>query len=212
MSTWRAAVGAAVLGVWVAAGAADAAGERGTPTATVETLQTALLGLMKDAERLGYRGRFDRIAPVIDRTFDVPLMAEKVVGRHWRSLSEADRARWRSVFREFTAANYAGNFDRFSGQHFEVTGEEPGANETQLVRTMLHDPGGENVELIYRLHHATDGWRIVDILLKGTVSELALRRSDYTSVLERDGLDGLVATLRARIDDLAAGRGKRTGP
>jgi phospholipid transport system substrate-binding protein len=210
MLSWRVATAGVAVVLAAAAGFA-AAVQRATPVATVEALQDGLLGLLKDADRLGYRGRLARIEPVIDETFDVPFMAEKAVGRHWKTLSDADRARWVALFREFMAANYAGNFDRFSGQRFEVLGEEPAANDTRIVRTVLRNPGGEDVELNYRLR-TSDGSRIIDILLKGTVSELALRRSDYTSVLERDGFDALVTTLRSRIDDLAAGRGKRTAP
>ena len=51
----------------------------------------------------------------------------------------------------------------------------------------------------------------MDVYLKGTVSELALRRSDYASALEREGFDGLLATMHRKIADLAAGRGKREG-
>ncbi len=211
MWTWR-AVGLGLAVVVAATTGARAADERATPVAVVETLHVALLGLLKDAERLGYAGRFERIAPVVGRTFDGAFMAEKAVGRHWKTFTDEQRTRWTALFAEFTAANYAGNFDRFSGQRFETLGEEPGANDTRLVRTMLRNPSGEDVELTYRLQHAADGWRIVDIQLKGTVSELALRRSDYTSVLDRDEFDGLATMLRSKIDDLAAGRGKRTGP
>ena len=73
-------------------------------------------------------------------------------------------------------------------------------------------PGGEDVELSYRLHDTNAGWRIVDVYLKGTVSELALRRAEYASVIDRSGFDELVATLRKRIGDLEAGRGRRAGP
>jgi phospholipid transport system substrate-binding protein len=45
---------------------------------------------------------------------------------------------------------------------------------------------------------SASGWRVMDIFLNGTVSELALRRSEYSSVLERDGFEELVVTLQSR--------------
>jgi phospholipid transport system substrate-binding protein len=176
---------------------------------TVARLNAALLDVLKHAESLGYQGRFARLAPVVGEVFDVDFMAEKSLGGHWKTLAEGDRARWTALFREYTVANYAGNLDHFSGQRFELLGAEPGASGTTVVQTRIVDPGGENVDLNYRLHQRGDRWRIVDVYLKGTVSELALRRSDYTAVIARDGFEGLVASLRGKIADLGAGRAKR---
>jgi phospholipid transport system substrate-binding protein len=178
-------------------------------TQVIARLNAALLDTLKHAEQLGYQGRFDKLAPIVPQAFDVEFMAEKSIGKYWKPLSDADKARWLAIFKEFTVANYAGNLDKFSGQRFEISGQEPEQNDTTVVHTKLFNPVGEDVELNYRLHETPTGPRIVDVYLKGTVSELALRRSDYTSVLERDGFDALLATLRAKIADLAAGRAKR---
>lgn len=182
------------------------------PTAVVRQFNDALLSVLKDGEKLGYPGRYQRLRAVMQETFDLDFMAEKVLGKSWNGLSDADRGRWREVFSEFTVANYAANFDKFSGQQFEIRGEEPSANETVLVKSLVKSPGHEDVELTYRLHQVGGRWRIMDVFLKGTVSELALRRSDYGSVLERDGFDKLVDVVRARIADLAAGRARRDQP
>jgi phospholipid transport system substrate-binding protein len=180
-------------------------------TKIIARLNASLLDALKNAEQLGYEGRAKKIAPAIDAAFDVPFMAEKSIGKYWKPLSDADKARWVALFREFSVANYAGNFTHYSGQRFEIDGEEPGQNDTQVVHSKLIDPGGEDTELNYRLHGTPSGPKVIDVYLKGTVSELALRRSDYTSVLAREGFDGLFTTVRAKIADLASGRatGKR---
>jgi phospholipid transport system substrate-binding protein len=146
------------------------------------------------------------------QAFDFDFMAEKSLGNAWSTLSDADKARWRNQFSEFTIANYAANFDRFTGQQFQVVGEEASVNGTKLVKTKVLSPGADPVDLTYRLQKETGGWRIVDVYLNGTVSELALRRSDYASVLQRDGFDALATVVRGKITDLAAGRGKRERP
>jgi phospholipid transport system substrate-binding protein len=181
------------------------------PTAAevvVRKLNATLLDVMKNADTLGYAGRRDKIAPAVEQAFDVPFMAEKVVGGHWAGLPEADRTRWVGLFREFLAANYAGRFDRYSGQSFDDLGQQPSAFETVMVHTRLVNPGDENVDLNYRLHETLAGWRIVDVILKGTVSELALRRSDYTAVIDRAGFGALETYLREKIAALEAGKGE----
>src|SRR5437899_1044158 len=143
--------------------------------AVIKKLNAALFDAFEHAEQLGYQGRYDKIAPAVPQAFDVAFMAEKSIGKYWKPLSDADKARWVALFGEFTAANYAGNFDRYSGQRFEVSGEEQSQNETTVVHATLVNPGGEDTELNYRLHPTPAGPRIIDVYLKGTVSELALR-------------------------------------
>ena len=136
-------------------------------------------------------------------------MAEKSLGQHWSELSDADKIRWTALSREFSIANFAANFDHWTGQTIDLVGEEPGAADTVLVKTKISDPKGEPVEMNYRLRSTDGTWRIIDIYLKGTVSELALRRADYTALVEKDGFEVLVKTMEQKVADLAAGRGKR---
>ena len=175
--------------------------------AVVERFHETLIGVMKESDTLGYDGRRDRLTPVLVETFDFDFMAEKSAGRHWKDLSEEQQARWRDAFRDHIVANYAGRFKGFTGQSFESRGEEEAPRETMLVKTTLHDPQGDDVQLNYRLHETDDGWRVIDIYMHGTVSELALRRAEYSTALERQGVDSVIDSLRKQADDLAVKNG-----
>ena len=52
---------------------------------------------------------------------------------------------------------------------------------------------------------AAAGWRISDVFLSGTVSELALRRSEYGALMRREGFDALLAAVRKKIAAAEAG-------
>ena len=181
----------------------------GPATTTIAKLDDTLLTVLKNADTLGFQGRLEKLRPAVADAFDLEFMAEKSIGKYWKPLSDADKARWVALFHEYTAATYAGNFDHFGNQKFEISGEEPSQNDTTVVHTTLIDPGSETTELDYRLQQTPKGPKVIDIYLKGTVSQLALQRSDFTSVLDRGGLDALTTTIRGKIDDLSAGRAKR---
>ena len=197
-----------MLPAWVVMAPVSALADAAAVT-VVDALDATLLDVLKNAATLGYAGRFQKLQPAVRTAFDLDFMAEKSVGKHWSGLSEADRTRWRAVFEEFMVATYAANFDHFSNQSFETLGEEAGGNDTTMVKTRVIDPASESVDLTYRLHQRDGAWKIIDVYLKGTVSELAMRRSDYSSVLERQGMDALVTTMKQRIADLATGKGKQ---
>ena len=168
----------------------------------VERLHSGLLEAMQNADELGFQGRFDLIRPVVEQTFDLNFMGSKSVGRHWKKLTPEEQALWLDKFTGFLSANYAGNFDGFDGESFETLGEEPAKRETRVVLTELRVPSSEDVVLNYRLRDTQNGWRIIDIYLKGTVSELALRRSDFSSTLKQKGFGELAAAVDQKIQDL----------
>lgn len=166
--------------------------------APIESFYAALDASMKAGDSLTFDARRQQLAPVVTKTFDLPLMAAKVLGRHWRPMPPADQKRWIEAFSALTVKTYAEQFDENTGLVFEVGAVQAAPGGTALVRTQLKRANDEPVAIDYRLRPGPGGWRIMDIFLNGTVSELALRRSEYTSVLERDGFEKLVTTLQTR--------------
>lgn len=173
-----------------------------SPTAVVERLHAGLLESMRNADEFGFQGRFDHIRPVVEATFDIGFMGSKSVGRHWKKLTPEEQAEWLDKFTGFLVANYAGNFDSYDGESFETLGEQAAKRDTRVVLTELRVPSADDVVFNYRLRETSGGWRIIDIYLKGTVSELALRRSDFSSTLKQKGFPELTAAVDRKIVEL----------
>ena len=168
----------------------------------IENFHAGLLEIMKHAKELGFQGRTDKLAPLMQQTFDLDFMASKTVGRHWRTLSDEDKLRWTHIFARFTTANYAGRFKGYTGEKFVTIGCQDASRGTQVVLTKIIVPNEEDVELNYRMIERDGNWKVIDVFLNGTVSELALRRSEYSAALKRNGFDQLVASVETKIEDL----------
>ena len=173
--------------------------------AVVDRLHAALLDAMRRAGELGYAGRREALAPVLAASFDFPFMSRLALGSEWRRLDEMQRQRWVSTFQDLSLATYAARFDGFSGESFATDATEGAARDTVLVKTRLVRADDEPVHLNYRLRQNGGNWRIIDIYLNETVSEVALRRSEFTEVLERSGFEALVAELETKIGSYANG-------
>lgn len=172
----------------------------GDPAAPIVRLNSTLIEIMMSAEEgASYQERFDRTAPVVLETFDMPFMAAKSIGSSWRKLSPDERKRWVKTFGDFTISNFADRFDGFSGQSFEVQGDRPASRgDNRVVDTLLVRPDDEDVELDYRMSDRGGSWRVVDIYSDGSVSEVALRRSEYSSVLKNGGIEKLIVLVAAK--------------
>lgn len=174
------------------------------PSATVARLNGVLLETMREADTLGYRGRVERLAPILEETFDFRLMAAISVGRYWRKLDPDEQARLVSAFAGMSIATFAARFNGYSGEHFEIVGEESGRRDTVLVRNRIVKSNGEAVPINFLLKREDRGWRAVDVYLDAKYSELAIKRSEYTSVIAKEGLDGLIRRIEAKKAELAS--------
>jgi phospholipid transport system substrate-binding protein len=173
--------------------------------APVERLYAALLDVMQRAEALGFEGRYGVIEPVVAASYDLPFMAELILGRQWRALTPEQQKLWLDTFARLTVSTYADRFDGYAGERFEVGAVEAAAQGTSLVRTRIVPAEREPVALDYRMRETPGGWRIIDVFLNGTVSELALRRSEYAALMRRDGFDALLAAVKQKIAAAEAG-------
>jgi phospholipid transport system substrate-binding protein len=167
----------------------------------VRSLYQTLLATMKDARTLGESGRYARLAPVVVRVFDIPLMARLSIGPSWAGLNEAQRQKATQSYGRYISAVYADRFDSYDGQRFVVNGEQS-ASFGVLVESHIIKANGEPVKVDYIMRRNGEGWLISDIYLDSAISEVATRRSEFAAILRKEGIDGLIAALNRKADGL----------
>jgi len=182
------------LGIAASAGAAAAGAGAAEP---VRGFYDVLLRTMTQGERLGQDGRFAALEPVVRRSFDIPYMTRMAVGPSWSTLPDAKRQELTEAFGRYITATWADRFDSYSGEKLEIGGERP-YGASVLVDTRIVKPDGEPVSINYLMRRDGDAWRIGDVYLTGTISELATRRSEFSSVLRSQGVDGLIDALNRK--------------
>lgn len=183
------------------------------PAEPVAAFTDTLLATMKNAKSLGFDGRREQLAPALRATFDFRFMARLALGSHWSKLDDGQQARFVDLFADMSIATFAARFDGYSGQRFEVGEPKDGPRETRLVPTRLVHPDAskEPVTISYLMRQDERGWHAVDVYLKGTYSEVAAKRSEYTSVIKRKGYEALVERLRRKIAELRGTDGNAAG-
>ncbi len=173
------------------------------PQQTVQTFCNALLDSMKQGPALGFSGRKQMLEPEIRKALDLPLMTRLVVGPPWKNLKPDEQQQLVEAFSDYSIAVYASRFKEYGGEQFVVA---PDANElsngNRVVSTKLVIGKGDPVQLDYLMRHGASGWKIVDVFLSGTISELAARRSEYSTVLRTGGVAALVELLKKKTAEL----------
>ncbi len=179
-----------------------ARGAEETPRQIVEEFQANLLVVMKEAKSLGFEGRYARLAPAIERAFDLSLMARIAIGSYWNQTTADQRTRLVTAFKRMSVSTLATFVTGYSGEHFETIGEGPGQQSIYSVKTRIVDPDGSHVAITYIAKRYSNGWFLVDVVVDDGISELAVRQSEYRLLLENKGIDGLIRALNAKADQL----------
>jgi phospholipid transport system substrate-binding protein len=172
-------------------------------SAPIEALNAGLA----QAERTGsapFQKRFDALAPVIDRAFNLSQILQTIVGLRWSQIPADQQAKLLGVFRDFTVASYVANFNGGTDS-FRVLPETRTVGTDQVVETEIVPPQGDPTRIDYVMRQGSAGWQAVDVLQQGTISQAAVQRSDFRSLLTDGGAGKLIASLQQKVDAMRTG-------
>jgi phospholipid transport system substrate-binding protein len=186
----------------VSARAADAPAASPGPQQVVDSLHTALIKAMKGGHELGFEGRYKLLAPVVDQSFDMPYIAQLSLGTYWSGLSAAQREQFIEVLKRYSASNYAAEFDSYDGGHFQTESEQTMQPGVDSVNSRFTSGTGKEHQFNYLLRKTPGGWRIINVIVDG-VSDLSLKRGQYSYVMKTDGFDSLIAKLKESTEKLS---------
>ena len=195
----RAALLAATL---FAAGTAAYAQAADPAVQPVQSFYDTLLATMKQGKQLGFKGRYEKLKPVIEQSFDLPGMTRLSVGPAWNTMTPQDQQSLVTALSRYTIANYAANFNSFDGEKFVVEPASTPRGADKIVASKLLT-GKETIPFNYRMRQAGANWKVIDIFLNGYVSQIAKQRSDFGATVQSGGAKALEKNLEALSDKLA---------
>ncbi len=197
------AVGLAQTGLQ--AGAETGSGNQAVPIPASASGAPAPISLLCDRltriERMsgGFAQRAQVLAPAIDTVFNLQVVLQNSLGQRYRTLPDTQKQQLLDQFRQFTIARYVSNFAPGGTDRFQVNPAataSPLAGE-QIVHTrIVAGDGGTDVNYVMRQGPA--GWQVVDVLLNGNISQVAVQRADFGSSLISGDATPLIDSLRKK--------------
>ena len=179
--------------------AAPARAQQSDPAATtIQNFYDALTASMKAGGTT--KSRYEKLKPAVDQAFDISGMTALSVGPTWSSIAPAEQKALIEAFDRMTVANYARNFDSYSGEKFTVDPAVIERGSDKLVKSTLKPANGDAIPFNYRMHQVEGSWKVEDIFLNGNISQLAQKRSDFGATLQTSGPEGLAKKINALAD------------
>jgi phospholipid transport system substrate-binding protein len=170
------------------------------PAAPIAALNAGLMVVMQDGSKSkSFASRVQTLLPVVQATFDLPLILQSSVGPRWTSFPVDGQAQLLDAFTQFTVATWVANFDAFDGEEFQILPDLRPVGTDQVVQTRIVPRTGDATRLDYVMRQRGNDWKAVDILLDGSISRVAVQRSDFRNLLRGGDPTPLIAVLRDKV-------------
>ena len=167
----------------------------GAAEAAIQAFDEALLDVMRNGPKLGFKGRAERLRPAVAAFYDMAAMTRSTLGASAAKLSPEEAAQLTEAYLTFSVATYASQFDEWDGERFEVGEQRPSTGGAIVVPSWIAPKTGDPTEIDYVMRETDGRWKVVDVLYDGSVSQVAVRRSEFLSIFRAKGFSGLIEAI-----------------
>jgi phospholipid transport system substrate-binding protein len=189
---------AVIFGFAHAAGASEI-------TEPIEQLDAGLLQIMKAGKAAPFQQRYDLLAPLVIRAFNLDFILQSAFGAAWEPLPADQRAALKTAFQRYSIATYVANFDDFSGEHFDLASPAGGGDTVVQVKIVPGPSGGDVHTLGYVMQQTGGKWKAVDVIADGFISQGTVQKAEIRAVLALSGAAGLLARLQKKVEEISGG-------
>ena len=187
----------AIVIVWVGVGGiATAATQPGSASELIRELGERVVGTPR-ASGTGLVPRSVRLRSLFSEAFDLPFMSRFVIGPHWERATPEQRTDYLALFGAYVFKNYSARIGGYTGKNMKILSERSVGPHDVLVNTRIKRRNRPPVEAGWVVRTNGERDRIIDVRVGGT-SMLISQRSEFATVLQRQGLEGLIQVMRAR--------------
>lgn len=170
----------------------------------VESTAEAVISEIRD-NQAAIEADPEALLAIVDRLLlphvDSERMIRLVLGRYYRQATAAQRAQFNKEFQRLLVRTYAGPLSDLGDQEIEIVGTKPGGADGELV-VESEVSGGDlgTVPVAYRMAPVDGEWKAYDVVVDG-ISLVNNYRGSFAQKIQRDGIDGLISTLREQNEN-----------
>lgn len=164
----------------------------------IQTVGNQVLAILK--QDVSQNEKFEQMVELLDGSIDIDLVARLILARHWRRADEAQQVEYLKLFRAYALDSLASKLHIYNGQEFEITDSKAAGKKDAVVRTLITSPDRPPLHVDWRIREKKDGNLVAIDVIVESVSLIVTQRAEFGSVVERNGIDGLLNELRRRID------------
>ena len=137
----------------------------------------------------------DIMNAIIKDTYAVKKMSNIVLGKYWVEASDIEKNEFSKKFVEFISSNYLKRFTNANKLEINYGQTEEISKKYIMVFTQFNFTNNDSLKINYLLIRDEKNWKIFDVLLDGSISEIATKKSEFSKILEKGGINSLIKML-----------------
>jgi phospholipid transport system substrate-binding protein len=174
----------------------------GNPEVFIEQLASQAIKVLSSQDG-SLKEREDKFRTLLRNDFAMNDIGRFVVGTYWRRMSPEQRTDYLDLFGEWILKTYSIRLGGYSGEQFQVLNTTPAGQHDVLVKTRIDKSAGNGFNASWRVRKIDGGYKIIDIYVEG-VSMAITQRSEFESILQRQGVDGLLGMLKDKVRKMSS--------
>jgi phospholipid transport system substrate-binding protein len=178
------------------AGAETAAADTGAATEAIRKANEKLRGLLGDKSDKSNK----EVTKAMHGLFDIKLLAQRALVAHWEKMTNKQRTELVDTLQAIIEKNYVGQLRDNVDYKIDYLGEEMMGDSVLVKSAIRAQRNGRpsKISVDYRLKQEGGTWHIYDVVTED-VSILENYRSQFSKIIAKDGVDGLLAKMKSKL-------------
>lgn len=168
-----------------------------SPTVVVKEGVTEVVAMVKDTS-LDQIARRDRMRTSIASRFDFNTMSRSILAQNWKKASDQQRSRFIVLLRTLLEDTYMAAIESYTSEQINF-GNEKIKGKRAVVNVSILLTSGAEAPLLFKLRDKNGEWIVYDVVIEG-VSLVSTFRSNFGSIVKREGVDGLLDRLEQKME------------
>ena len=166
----------------------------------IDTINELHEGLIKVSKK--EMDDYKKFMPIINNTYDIQKMLNMILGSAWKNSNMDEKKKISLAFAEYITKNYLKRFIKINDVKFKIEEKKSIKNKFVMIKTTLIPNNNDAVSINYLLSNKNGKWKIFDVLLAGSVSEIATKKSEFSSFLKDGKTNNLIDALNKKNSTL----------
>ena len=167
-----------------------------TPSETIDLLHNSLKKIV--SSNINNK----KVQNVISDTYNIERMLALIIGEAWKKSISKEKIALKKVFEEYIAKNYILRFKNIKSLEFGKLVVTQAGKNYRMAKTKLIINSKDIVPLNYLLNQTNNSWKIFDVLIDGSISEIATKKSEFKNFINQGDLTPLIEALRKKNSTL----------
>ena len=175
------------------------------PDALIRSTSKQILDLLRKDDGKNIRQLRSDIEAIALPRFDFKRMTALAVGRGWKEATQPQQDALQVQFQNLLVRTYTSTMHRFRNAQVTINGSpviSSDGNEATVRSEIATGDGSKPVQVDYTLYKGSTGWKIYNVSVEGA-SLVTVYRSNFMDILRKNGVDGLIQSLKEKNDTLA---------